>query len=133
MIQIRKKPAECIDSEDIILPRYVPPLDSKEKHYFGFNYCGPGTNVWRRRSMNVKPMDKLDAACLTHDIATEPRGPYTSKGDPKKLRAADRALRNSALKLSLDPRYPKTGAAASVATAMEFLLRTGARGRRIKK
>lgn len=115
------------------MPRYVPPLDSKEKHYFGFNYCGPGTNVWRRRSMNVEPMDRLDAACLEHDIHTEKRGPYLSKGDPKKLRAADRALRNIAIQLSLNPTYPKTAAAASVATAMEFLLRTGARGRRIKK
>jgi len=114
------------------LPRYVPPLDSKEKHYFGFNYCGPGTNVWRRRSMNVEPMCRLDAACLDHDIHTEKRGPYLSKGDPRKLRAADRRLRNIALQLSLDRNYPKKGAALSVAAAMDLLLRTGARGRKIK-
>ncbi|AXQ65333.1 MAG: hypothetical protein [Circular genetic element sp.] len=83
--------------------------------------------------MNVEPMDALDAACLQHDIATEPRGPYTSKGDPRKLRAADRQLRNIATQLSLNKRYPKKGAALSVAAAMDLLLRTGARGRRIKK
>ena len=115
------------------MPRYVPPLDSKEKHYFGFNYCGPGTNVWRRRRMNIEPMDALDAACLQHDLVTEPRGPYLGKGNPRKLRAADRQLRNIALQLSINPRYPKKGAALSVATAMDFLLRTGVRGRRVKK
>jgi len=115
------------------MPRYVPPFDSKEKHYFGFNYCGPGTNVWRRRRMNVEPMDELDAACYQHDLVTEPRGPHTGKGNPMKLRAADRALRNIAFKLSTSPGYPKKGAALSVATAMDFILRTGARGRRIKK
>ena len=116
------------------MPRYVPPLDKEEKHYPGFNYCGPGTNVWRRRNMNVLPMDALDAACLQHDIVTEPRGPYTSKGDPRKLRAADRQLRNIATQLSMrTSTYPKKGAALSVAAAMDLLLRTGARGRRIKK
>jgi len=115
------------------MPRYVPPLDSKEKHYPGFNYCGPGTNVWRRRSMNVEPMDALDAACLQHDVVTEPRGPHLGKGNPRKLRAADRELRNIAIQLSADKsNYPKKGAALSVASAMEFLLRTGARGRKIK-
>jgi len=83
--------------------------------------------------MNVEPMDRLDAACLEHDLHTEKRGPYLSKGDPRKLRAADRALRNIAIQLSMNPRYPKTGAALSVAAAMDFLLRTGARGRTIKK
>jgi len=111
----------------------VPPYDSQEKHYYGFNYCGPGTNVWRRRRMNVEPMDELDAACLQHDIVTEPRGPHLGKGNPMKLRSADRTLRNIALKLSTSPGYPKKGAAFSVAAAMDFILRTGARGRRIKK
>jgi len=112
----------------------VPPFDSKEKHYYGFNYCGPGTNVWRRRRMNVEPMDELDAACYQHDLVTEPRGPHTGKGNPMKLRRADRTLRNIAVQLSSNKSlYPKKGAALSVATAMDFILRTGARGRRIKK
>ncbi|AXH78478.1 MAG: hypothetical protein [Circular genetic element sp.] len=83
--------------------------------------------------MNVEPMDELDAACFQHDLVTEPRGPHTGKGNPMKLRSADRTLRNIALKLSTSPGYPKKGAALSVAAAMDFILRTGARGRRIKK
>ncbi|AXH79363.1 MAG: hypothetical protein [Circular genetic element sp.] len=115
------------------MPRYVPPYDQEEKHYPGFNYCGPGTNVWRRMTNKVRPMDDLDAACYTHDIATEPRGPYTSQGDGSKLRSADRTLRDKALKLSMPwSNYPKKSAAVSVAAAMELLLTTGARGRGLK-
>lgn len=115
------------------MPRYVPPFDSKEKHYYGFNYCGPGTNVWRRMRESVEPMDQLDAACYTHDLVTEPRGPYTSKGDPRKLRAADRRLMQVANRFA-NPLsgYKHPASAASVALAMSFLLRTGARGRTIK-
>lgn len=113
------------------MPRYVPPYDSQEKHYWGFNYCGPGTNVWRRMRNNVQPMDELDAACKLHDIATEPRGPYTSGGDPKKLRSADRRLMKTAENLSSPlSKYQKKNSARSVAAAMRFLLRTGARGRK---
>ena len=83
------------------MPRYVKPYDSKEKHLPGFNYCGPGTNVFRRMKNKVRPMDALDAAAFTHDLATEPRGPYTSNGDGPKLRSADRKLRNRALELSM--------------------------------
>ena len=78
-------------------------------------------------------MDELDAACYTHDLATEPRGPYTSKGSGPKLRAADRKLRDRALELSLPgSRYSKKWAARQVAAAMEALLLTGARGRGLK-
>lgn len=115
------------------MPRYVPPYDSQEIHYPGFNYCGPGTDVWRRMKNKVKPMDDLDAACYEHDIVTEPRGPYTSKGSGPKLRAADRNLRDVALKLSFPgSRYRKKWAARQVAAAMEALLQTGARGRGLK-
>lgn len=75
-------------------------------------------------------MDELDAACKIHDLATEPRGPYTSGGDPRKLRAADRALMKSANSLANLSSYQKKSTALSVATAMRFLLRTGARGRK---
>ncbi len=115
------------------MPRYVPPYDQKEKHYPGFNYCGPGTNVFRRIRNKVQPMDALDAACKVHDLATEPRGPYTSKGSGPKLRAADRKLMKAAFKLSMPwSTYKRKGAAALVATAMEMLLETGARGRGLK-
>lgn len=113
------------------LVRYVPPLDLKEKHLPGMNYCGPGTNVRLRRKWGIRPVDALDAGALEHDIVTEPRGPYTSKGDPRKLRAADRKFRNLALRLLADG-YQPAWKAAAVATAMEALLMTGARGRKIE-
>jgi len=115
------------------MPRYVPPYDSKEVHYPGFNYCGPGTNVWRRLTNKVRPMDDLDQACYRHDLVTEPRGPYTSGGNGSQLRAADRDLRDIALQLSMPwSSYPKKWAARQVVVAMEALLRTGARGRGLK-
>lgn len=115
------------------MPRYVPPYDSQEIHYPGFNYCGPGTDVWRRLKNNVRPMDALDAACYEHDMVTEPRGPYTSKGSGPLLRASDRKLRDVALRLSLPgSRYRKKWVAQKVAWSMEALLQTGARGRGLK-
>ena len=54
---------------DEIMPKYVPPYDTKEKHLPGMNYCGPGTNVAKRLANNVQPMDPLDKACLEHDLS----------------------------------------------------------------
>ena len=103
--------------------RYVKPYDSTEKHIPGFNYCGPGTNVWRRLREKVEPIDELDEAAKRHDLVTEPRGPFTSKGDPRKLRAADKRLRNTALRLSMPwSKYPKKDTARAVVFAMEFVL-----------
>ena len=108
---------------------YVPPYDNQEKHYPGMNYCGPGTNVTKRLANGVKPVDKLDQCCLKHDLVTEPRGPYTSGGDPKKLRAADTVLRNCAQRL-LRSNYQPSWIALAVVNAMNYLLITGARGRK---
>ena len=131
-IQTRNHAVEA-DSRLVKMPRYVKPYDSQEKHLPGFNYCGPGTNVFRRMKNKVRPMDALDAAAFTHDLATEPRGPYTSNGDGPKLRAADRKLRDSALKLSMPwSKYRRKSMARAVAHSMEILLRTGARGRGLK-
>lgn len=107
-------------------PRWVPPYDSKEKHFFGYNFAGPGTNVTRRLENGVKPVNNLDAAALQHDIVTEPRGPNTGKDNPKKMRQADRALIAACKKYRKeDPRV-----AQAIIIAMQALLRTGARGRR---
>lgn len=92
------------------------------------NYCGPGTNVWRRLRTGVEPVDKLDAAALVHDRATEPRGPYTSKGKPRLLRKADRILMHEARRL-LRAGYTPRWKAEAVEKAMRLLLITGARGR----
>lgn len=106
-------------------------MDLQEKHLPGMNYAGPGTNVALRLKMGVRPMDPLDKAALQHDIVTEPRGPYKSKGDARKLRAADRKLMNKARSLVASG-YQPTWKAIAVASAMEALLLTGARGRKIE-
>ena len=111
------------------MPRYVPPYDTKEQHLPFMNYAGPGTDVDRRIRNKVQPMDSLDKACKSHDMVTEPRGPYTSGGSPSKLRAADRKLIRDAKKLVKEGYQPKWVAEAII-KAMQFLLWTGARGRR---
>lgn len=108
--------------------RYVPPYDTREKHFPGMNYCGPGTNVNRRMREGVVPVDALDRAALAHDKVTEPRGPYTGKGNPRKMRAADRKLLRAAIKLR-NSGYRPRWVANAVISAMTYLLTTGARGR----
>ena len=109
--------------------RYVPPYDTREQHFPGMNFCGPGTNVARRLKNNVQPVDALDRAALAHDLVTEPRGPYTSQGEPTKLRSADRKLMIAAIKLRNSGYRPRWVADAVIA-AMAYLLKTGARGRK---
>lgn len=87
--------------------KYVPPYDAKEKHLPGCNYCGPGTNVNRRVRNRVKPMSRLDKACLSHDLDTEVRGPALAGRDPKKLRASDMRLARAAKKIALDKKTSK--------------------------
>jgi len=107
--------------------RYVPPMDRKEQHYPGMNYCGPGTNVWKRIRMGVKPVDDLDALCFQHDLDTEPRGPYKSRGKRALLRASDKRLIAGCKRLlkknPTDPRIPL------VIVSMEMMLKHGVRGR----
>jgi hypothetical protein len=108
--------------------RYVPPYDAREKHFPDMNYCGPGTNVNRRMREGVAPMDSLDRAAFVHDKVTEPRGPHTGRGNPRKLRAADAKLMREAIKLRNSGYRPRWVANAVIA-AMVYLLTTGARGR----
>lgn len=107
--------------------RYVPPMDRKERHYPGMNYCGPGTNVWKRIRMGVKPVDELDALCFQHDLDTEPRGPYKSRGKRALLRASDKRLIAGCKRLL--KKNPTDGRLIAVITAMEAMLRHGVRGR----
>jgi len=108
--------------------RYVPPYDKREQHLPGMNYTGPGTNVWRRMSAGVKPIDALDQLAFTHDLFTETRGPNRSNGERKKLRAADKDLLRGAKRL-LKKGYQPAWKAIAVINAMEFMLKTGIRGR----
>ena len=111
--------------------QYVPPYDRREQHLPGYNFCGPGTNVHRRLRNGVKPVNKLDAAALQHDLAVEPRGPYTAKGHGPSLRRADRQLMTDAQRL-LFTKGEDRWACMAVMSAMEALLATGARGRGLK-
>ena len=107
--------------------RYVPPMDRMERHYPGMNYCGPGTNVWKRIRMGVKPVDELDALCFQHDLDTEPRGPYKSRGKRALLRASDKRLIAGCKRLL--KKYPTDPRIWQVIVAMEMVLKHGARGR----
>ena len=130
MSQVRKR---IRNMSRKIAPRYVPPYDSKERHIPGMNYCGPGTNVWRRLREKVQPIDELDEAAKKHDLDVEPRGPYRSRGIPEKLRASDRRLLKVARQCAQPWHpYPHKATALAVVLAMEYVLRTGDRGRKIK-
>lgn len=107
--------------------RYVPPMDRKEQHYPGMNFCGPGTNVWKRIRMGVKPVDELDSLCFQHDLDTEPRGPYKSRGKRALLRASDKRLIAGCKRLL--KKYPTDGRLPLVIAGMEAMLRHGVRGR----
>lgn len=85
--------------------KYVPPQDAKELHLPGYNYCGPGTNVFRRQRSQVQPVNALDRACLLHDLDTESRGPQRAR-TKKQIRASDKRLEKSSLIIA---KNPKTG------------------------
>jgi len=87
--------------------------------------------VHRRRRMGVRPINQLDAAAYQHDLVTEPRGPYTSKGNGPALRRADKALMREAQRLFF-VKGENRWACLAVERAMAALLRTGARGRGLK-
>ena len=101
-------------------------MDRKEKHFPGYNFAGPGTNVAKRLADGVEPVNEIDAACLDHDLVTEPRGPHTGKGRPWAMRAADQAL----IRACQRNRHVDPQVANAIIIAMKALLRTGARGRR---
>ena len=107
--------------------RYVPPMDQKEKHFPGMNFCGPGTNVWKRMRLGIKPVDELDALCFEHDLDTEPRGPYKSRGRRSELRASDKRLIRGCRKLL--EKYPLDPRIHAVIGIMQLVLDHGARGR----
>lgn len=107
--------------------KWVPPYDRRERHYPFMNYCGPGTNVWKRLRNKVKPMDALDRLCYLHDLDVEPRGPYRSRGQRNLLRASDRRLIAGCKKLLV--RTPNDKRLHLVIASMELMLKFHARGR----
>lgn len=63
-----------------------------EAHIPGYNYCGPGTRLQERLSRGDKGVNKLDEACMYHDIA------YTNYTDLSNRHSADLQLYNMAKK-----------------------------------
>ncbi|KAK9738176.1 Phospholipase A2-like domain [Popillia japonica] len=54
----------------------------------GYRYCGPGTKLQRRLARGDKPINKLDAACMQHDIA------YSQEKDLSKRHEADNCMQH---------------------------------------
>ena len=69
-----------------------------ERHLPGYNYCGPGTDYFRRIREGVKPVNALDAAAVVHDKYTETRGPQLASS-PREMWAADKRLAKEAAKI----------------------------------
>lgn len=57
-----------------------------EIHIRGYNYCGPNTDLHTRLAHGVMPINKLDCACMEHDIA------YDVSNDLKSRCTADKIL-----------------------------------------
>lgn len=86
--------------------KYVPPYDAKEIHLPGHNYCGPGTDVNRRRRNKVQPVNRLDRACMLHDLDVETRGPQRAKSKAQ-VRASDKRLERAAIRIAKSPSSSK--------------------------
>lgn len=61
-----------------------------ELHIPTYQYCGPGTKLEERLARGDKPINKLDAACMQHDIA------YSKSKDLKDRHEADKILGEAA-------------------------------------
>lgn len=61
-----------------------------EAHLPGYIFCGPGTKLEKRLLRGDKGINKLDEACMQHDIA------YTKSNDLKQRHKADLTLLNMA-------------------------------------
>lgn len=57
-----------------------------EIHIKGYNYCGPNTNLKNRLSRGAVGINKLDCACMAHDIA------YDESNDLRSRCKADKIL-----------------------------------------
>lgn len=57
----------CEFSEENIVKQKLK-NKSFEFHIPGYNYCGPGTNILYRLHNNIQPVNKVDQACMRHDI-----------------------------------------------------------------
>lgn len=95
-----------------------------EIHIPGYRYCGPGTKLTERLSRGDAPINKLDEACLEHDVA------YSQSRDLKRRHEADRLLGARAWKRvkSSDAGVGERTAALAVAGAMKAKTKLGMGG-----
>lgn len=63
-----------------------------EVHIPTYSYCGPGTKLDKRLERGDKPINKLDSACMAHDIH------YRNNKDLKRRHEADAVLAEEAWK-----------------------------------
>jgi len=66
-----------------------------------YSYCGPFTKLDKRLSQGYRGVNKLDRACLNHDVA------YAVQSDTAGRNAADDVLAAAASKLALDDGVPE--------------------------
>ena len=59
-------------------------------HIPGYSYCGPGTDIKGNVAKGVKPVNKLDAHCMEHDIFYS-KHPDTASRNKADLKLADQA------------------------------------------
>lgn len=92
-----------------------------ELHIPGYNYCGPGTKLEQRLARGDKPINKLDEACMAHDIA------YSKEKDVKSRHEADKLLaeRSLARYRSHDASFGEKLAALGVSGIMRSKVKLG--------
>lgn len=68
-----------------------------ELHLPGYNYCGPGTKLYKRLARGDKPINQLDEACKVHDIAyaQNPSLDERHKADLELIEASNKRRRES--------------------------------------
>lgn len=93
-----------------------------ELHLPGYNYCGPGTRLRERLLRGDQGINKLDEACMKHDIA------YSRYPDLKQRHKADLDLINMARQRKSAPDASKGEKIASwiVNKVMKTKLKAGA-------
>lgn len=93
-----------------------------ELHLPGYNYCGPGTKLQKRLQRGDRGVNKLDEACMHHDIA------YANHTDLPNRHKADLQLLNMAKQRlkSKDARKGEKLSSWIVSKVMKAKLKSGA-------
>jgi len=74
-------------------------------HLPGYNFCGPGTDVMGNLLAGRKPINKLDEACMEHDLQYLRIGTILNKAKRKEaVQAADAALIEESRRIASGPK-----------------------------